>query len=80
VTYRAGPFGRDGFPVRAASTVPFVTSLTVNPGGAIIAVDVKANPDAGDLSPRRTAVAATAPTFPHPRRDGHSTILAPGRR
>jgi hypothetical protein len=30
--------------VTAASTVPFVTSLTVRPGGAVIAVDVKANP------------------------------------
>jgi hypothetical protein len=30
--------------VTAASTVPFVTSLTVHPGGAVIAVDVKANP------------------------------------
>jgi hypothetical protein len=31
--------------VTAASTVPFVTSLTVDPGGAIIAVHVKTNPD-----------------------------------
>lgn len=30
--------------VTAASAVPFVTSLTVRPGGAVIAVDVKANP------------------------------------
>jgi hypothetical protein len=30
--------------VTAASTVPFLTSLTVDPGGAVIAVDVKANP------------------------------------
>jgi hypothetical protein len=38
--------------VTAASTVPFVTSLTVDPGGAVIAVDVKANPHAGGLGPR----------------------------
>ena len=38
--------------VTAASTVRFVTSLTVYPGGAIIAVDVKANPNAGELPPR----------------------------
>jgi hypothetical protein len=38
--------------VTAASTVPFVTSLTVRPGGAVIAVDVKASPDArGRRSP-----------------------------
>jgi hypothetical protein len=33
--------------VTAASTVAFVASLTVNPGGATIAVDVKVNPAAG---------------------------------
>jgi hypothetical protein len=37
--------------VTAASTMPFATSLTVDPGGATIAVDVKVNPSAGDLRP-----------------------------
>jgi hypothetical protein len=37
--------------VTAASTVPFAASLTVNPGGITIAVNVKVNPAAGKTKP-----------------------------
>jgi len=47
-----GDGGSATITVTAASTVPFVASLTVNPGGATVAVDVKVNPPAaGPTSP-----------------------------
>jgi hypothetical protein len=61
--------------VTAASTVPFVTSLTVYPGGAIIAVDVKANPHAGELRPRHRTRRLLTRWFPG---DGEAVGLGVG--